>query len=109
MKKDELAIALKGLTDLTKQLVQAYAAHTHTIAALQARVQARETQNAVCRVAQVEGRTPHSARHAMGKHLMAKTGNVAAIQRQLGHRQAAYALQYARMPAEELGQVLEDR
>jgi len=40
---------------------------------------------------------------------MAKTGNVAAIQRQLGHWQAAYALQYARMTAEELGQVLEDR
>ena len=45
----------------------------------------------------------------MGKHLMAKTGNVAAIQRQLGHRQAAYALQYARMTAEELEQILEDR
>ena len=65
--------------------------------------------NAVCRVAQVEGRTPHSARHAMGKHLMAKTGNVAAIQRQLGHRQAAYAMQYARVTAEELAQVLDDR
>jgi hypothetical protein len=40
---------------------------------------------------------------------MAKTGNVAAIQRQLGHRQAVYAMQYARMTAEELGQVLEDQ
>jgi integrase len=65
--------------------------------------------NAVCRVAQVEGRTPHSARHAMGKHLMDKTGNIAAVQRQLGHRQAAYAMQYARVTAAELGQVLEDR
>ena len=65
--------------------------------------------NAVCRVAQVQGRTPHSARHAMGKHLMAKTGNVAAIQRQLGHRQAAYAMQYARVTAEELGRVLDER
>jgi integrase len=65
--------------------------------------------NAVCQVAQVQGRTPHSARHAMGKHLMAKTGNVAVIQRQLGHRQAAYALQYARVTAEELGRVLDER
>jgi site-specific recombinase XerD len=65
--------------------------------------------NAVCRVAQVEGRTPHSARHAMGKHIMAKTGNVAAIQRQLGHRQAAYAMQYARVTTEELVQVLDER
>jgi integrase len=65
--------------------------------------------NAVCRVAQVEGRTPHSARHAMGKHLMDKTKNIAAVQRQLGHRQAAYAMQYAQVIAAELGQVLEDR
>ena len=65
--------------------------------------------NAVCRVAQVQGRTPHSARHAMGKHIMDKTKNIAAIQRQLGHRQAAYAMQYARVTATELGQVPEDR
>jgi site-specific recombinase XerD len=65
--------------------------------------------NTVCRVAQVEGRTPHSARHAMGKHIMAKTGNIAVVQRQLGHRQAAYAMQYARVTAAELGQILEDR
>ena len=65
--------------------------------------------NAVCRVAQVQGRTPHSARHAMGKHLIAKTGNIAAVQKQLGHRQAAYAMQYARMTTEALAQVLDDR
>jgi site-specific recombinase XerD len=65
--------------------------------------------NAVCRVAQVQGRTPHSARHAMGKHIIAKTGNIAAVQKQLGHRQAAYAMQYARTTTEELAQVLDDR
>jgi len=65
--------------------------------------------NAVCRVAQVQGRTPHSARHAMGKHIIAKTGNIAAVQRQLGHRQAAYAMQYARTTTEALAQVLDDR
>ena len=65
--------------------------------------------NAVCRVAQVQGRTPHSARHAMGKHIIAKTGNIAAVQKQLGHRQAAYAMQYARTTPEALAQVLDDR
>jgi integrase len=65
--------------------------------------------NAVCRVAQVQGRTPHSARHAMGKHIIAKTGNIAAVQKQLGHRQPAYSMQYARITAEELGQVLDER
>jgi integrase len=65
--------------------------------------------NAVCRMAQVQGRTPHSARHAMGKHIMDKTRNIVAVQRQLGHRQAAYAMQYARVTAGELAQVLDDR
>jgi integrase len=64
---------------------------------------------AVCRRAQVEGKTPHSARHAMGQHIMAKTGNIAAVQRQLGHRHAAYAMQYARVSDQQLAQVLDDR
>ncbi len=63
----------------------------------------------VCQVAGVRGKTPHSARHAMGRHIMEKTGNVAAIQRQLGHKNAAYSMQYARISAEELSKVLEDR
>jgi hypothetical protein len=45
----------------------------------------------------------------MGKHIMAKTGNIAAVQQQLGHRQAAYAMQYARSTTTELGRVLDDR
>jgi site-specific recombinase XerC len=45
----------------------------------------------------------------MGKHIVAKTGNIAAVQQQLGHRQAAYAMQYARPTTEELAQVLDDR
>jgi integrase len=53
--------------------------------------------NAVCRLANVSGKTPHSARHAMGKHIIDKTGNIAAVQKQLGHRQPAYAMQYARI------------
>jgi integrase len=68
-----------------------------------------EIWNAVCRLANVHGRTPHSARHAMGKHIIAKTGNIAAVQKQLGHKQPAYAMQYARITAEELERVLDAR
>lgn len=38
-----------------------------------------------------------------------KTGNVAAVQRQLGHTNAAYSIQYARITDKELGEALEDR
>ena len=58
--------------------------------------------NEVCRWANVKGKTPHAARHAMGRHIMTKTGNVAAVQRQLGHKNAAYSLQYARITDAEL-------
>jgi len=64
----------------------------------------------ICDEADIEGKTPHSARHAMGKHIMKKTGgNVAAVQRQLGHKNAAYSLQYSRIGDEELRLVLDDR
>ena len=57
----------------------------------------------------VTDKTPHSARHAMGRHIIEKTGNVAAVQRQLGHKNAAYSLQYARITDEELNAVLDER
>lgn len=60
-------------------------------------------------VAGVEGRTPHSARHAMGRHLIEKTGNIAAVQRQLGHKNAAYSMQYARISEKEINDVLDER
>lgn len=41
-KKDDLTIAIKGLTDLTKQLVHAYANHTRTIQELMERVRGLE-------------------------------------------------------------------
>jgi integrase len=63
----------------------------------------------VCRTAGVEGRTPHSARHAMGKHIIEKTGNIAAVQRQLGHKNAIYSMQYARITKQELLDVIDDR
>ena len=65
--------------------------------------------NDVCHYAEVKGKTPHSARHAMGRHIMEKTGNVAAVQRQLGHKNAAYSLQYARITEDELQAVMDDR
>ena len=64
--------------------------------------------NEACRWANVKGRTPHAAR-AMGRHIMSKTGNVAAAQRQLGHKNAAYSLQYARITDAELQQVVDER
>jgi integrase len=65
--------------------------------------------NEVAEIAGVEGKTPHSARHAMGRHIIEKTGNIAAVQRQLGHKNAAYSMQYARISERELGEVIEDR
>ena len=65
--------------------------------------------NQVCRLAGVAGKTPHSARHAMGRHLIAKTGNIAAVQRQLGHRNVSYSVQYARITRQELQDVLDER
>jgi integrase len=65
--------------------------------------------NEVCGLAHVKGKTPHSAHHAMGRHIMKKTGNAAAVQRQLGHSNVAYSLQYARITDEELHAVLDER
>ena len=65
--------------------------------------------NEVCQWAGIKGKTPHAARHAMGRHIMTKTGNVAAVQRQLGHKNAAYSLQYARITDAELQAVVDER
>lgn len=65
--------------------------------------------NEVLEIAGVENKTPHSARHAMGKHIMKKTGNVAAVQRQLGHKNAVYSMQYSRITADELRDVINSR
>ena len=65
--------------------------------------------NEVCKVAGIEGRTPHSARRAMGRYIIEKTGNVAAVQRQLGHKNAAYSMQYSRITDEELNVILDGR
>ncbi len=55
------------------------------------------------------GKTPHSARHAMGKFIMDETGNPAAVQRQLGHKNAAYSMQYARATGQEINRLLNNR
>jgi site-specific recombinase XerD len=63
----------------------------------------------ICKMASVEDKTPHSARHAMGKHIIERTGNISAVQLQLGHKNAAYSMQYARITGEELRSVIDDR
>jgi site-specific recombinase XerD len=55
------------------------------------------------------GADANAARHAMGKHIIEKTGNVTAVQRQLGHKNAVYSMQYARISDKELEDVLEQR
>jgi integrase len=45
----------------------------------------------------------------MGKHIIEKTGNVAAVQRQLGHKNAVYSMQYARISDKELEDILDER
>lgn len=45
----------------------------------------------------------------MGRHIMQQTGNVAAVRRQLGHKNAAYSLQYARITDAELQAVVDRR
>ncbi len=54
-------------------------------------------------------KTPHSARHGMGVFIMEKTGNVAAVKRQLGHKNASFSLQYSRITNDELKRILDER
>ena len=68
-----------------------------------------EIWNQVSSAAGVMGKAPHSARHAMGRFLIEQTGNVEAVQRQLGHRNAAYSLQYSRITDQELEEALDRR
>ena len=63
----------------------------------------------VCSLANIKGKSPHAARHAMGRHIIERTGNVAAVQRQLGHKNAVYSMQYARISDKELEDVLDER
>jgi site-specific recombinase XerD len=65
--------------------------------------------NEVCQFAGVTDKTPHSARHAMGVHIVKKTGNPRAAQRQLGHKNPATTMQYLQFTHEELQTVLDER
>lgn len=65
--------------------------------------------NKVTQKAGVKGKTPHSARHAMGIHVIEKTGNPTAVQRQLGHKNVAYSLQYTRISDKKLEEILNER
>jgi integrase len=65
--------------------------------------------NEVCTLARVKGRTPHSARHAMGVHLVKKTGNPRTAQRQLGHKNPSTTMQYMQFTSQEMQDALDDR
>jgi len=65
--------------------------------------------NEVCQLAGVKGKTPHSARHGMGVHIVKKTGNPRAAQRQLGHKNPSTTMQYLQFTQEELRAVLDER
>jgi integrase len=65
--------------------------------------------NEVCLLARVKHRTPHSARHAMGVHLVKKTGNPRTAQRQLGHKNPSTTMQYMQFTGEEMQDALDDR
>jgi hypothetical protein len=45
----------------------------------------------------------------MGRHIIDKARNIAAVQRQLGHRNVAYLVQYARASNKEMLDVLNNR
>ncbi len=65
--------------------------------------------NEVCSLTGVKGHTPRDACHAMGRHRIEKTGNIAAVQRLLGYTNTAYFIQYARVADQELADALDDR
>jgi integrase len=65
--------------------------------------------NQVCYVAKVNGKTPHSSRHAMGRHLMDKFKNPEAVQLQLGHKNVGYSIQYSRVTSNEIEDKLDER
>ena len=65
--------------------------------------------NNVCKIAGIEGKTPHSARHAMGKYIMETTGNPKAVQAQLGHSSMSYSYQYGINKDEDMSDILNRR
>lgn len=60
------------------------------------------------RPASPHGKEPPSPSHS-ARHIVQKTGNLAAVQRQLGHKRLDYSAQYARISADELQGVMDER
>jgi integrase len=63
----------------------------------------------VCQLVGLKGRTPHSARHGMGVHIIKKTGNPRAVPHQLGHKNPSTTMQYMQFTGQELQDVLDNR
>jgi integrase len=68
-----------------------------------------EIWNDVCLYARVQGRTPHSARHAMGVHYVEQTGNPKAAQQQLGHKNPSTTMQYMHVTKKKMKETLNTR
>lgn len=65
--------------------------------------------NMICKEAGVKGRSPHSARHAMGKHVYEKTKDLGEVQIQLNHINPIFSMQYNRTSPKVHRSVLNDR
>ncbi|MBM2816604.1 MAG: Site-specific integrase [Ignavibacteria bacterium] len=65
--------------------------------------------NKICQFAGVEGKTPQASRHAMGKFIMVKTNNIAAVRKQLGHINPSFSVQYSLVSDRQIKNVLEKR
>ncbi|MGN7614542.1 tyrosine-type recombinase/integrase [Magnetococcales bacterium HHB-1] len=62
----------------------------------------------VCEFAGVEDRTPHSARHSVIKHIVERTGNITAGQKQAGHADPSTTACYTIPTDGEIEKVMED-
>ena len=66
--------------------------------------------NQIARLAQLpKGRTPHSARHAVGVDIMKKTKNPKAVAAQLNHVSVTSSLSYMGVSKNELREIMESR
>lgn len=68
-----------------------------------------QTWNKICEKAGVKNRSPHSARHGMGNHIIKKTGNASHVQTQLNHGSKLTSMEYTRPRKEDLQEVLDER
>ena len=64
--------------------------------------------NEVTAFAGLKGKSPHDARHTMGRKIMEAKKNAAAVARQLNHSNLSFSAQYARVTSAELLDVIDE-